>query len=73
MDIVSVYNSLNPAEKKLLHMAFDEGTYELVRLGEDRLNSDGIEVFISVNHIDNPEFLPVETKNHWTVGRIEKC
>lgn len=72
MDILSVYNSLHAPEKKLLHMAFDEGTYELVRMGEDRLDPDGTEVFISVNHIDNPEFLPVETKNHWTVGRIKK-
>ena len=72
MDILSVYGSLNQTEKKLLHMAFDEGSYELVRLGQDRLDSEGNEVFISVNHIDSHEFLPIESKNHWTVGRINK-
>lgn len=72
MDILSVYGSLNPAEKKLLHMAFDEGTYELVRLGDERLDTEGNEVFISVNHVENQEFFPIETKNHWTVGRINK-
>lgn len=69
MDILTVYSLLTPSEKKLLHMAFDDGSYELVRMGPDILDGEH-KIFISVNHIDNPEFLALETKNHWTIGRI---
>ena len=58
---------LSPLQKNILHMAFDDGTTEVIQIP----TSEGL-LFIAVNFIEQPNFTVTETKNRWTVGRVDK-